>query len=104
MRCSPGKWERAILEVLTADRPAIWLRDLLPRQCSGSEYRALYRAAYRLSGTGQVCVWTRGRSHSPLIIAKPGYRISNRSEAPRAKGEGGLVRIALGQTSNTGGS
>jgi hypothetical protein len=81
MSRGPGRWQRSIVGAL-ADRPAVWLRDLLPRQYSASEYQALYRAARRLSNRGTIALWSGGFSHSRLVLAKPGYQVKF-TEVPR---------------------
>jgi len=44
MSRGPGKWQRSIIDAL-ATRPALRLRDLLPRSYSVAQHQALYRAA-----------------------------------------------------------
>jgi hypothetical protein len=76
-----GKLQRGILAALEA-HPAVWLRDLLPKDCARSQYQALYRAAHSLSDTGKIGIWHGGFSHSPLVLARIGYAV-NRTDIPR---------------------
>jgi hypothetical protein len=77
-----GKWQRLILTTITAERPAVWLRDLLPRPCSASNYQALYRAAHVLARAGKICIWTGGLLRSELVLALPGH-VFRREHVPR---------------------
>jgi hypothetical protein len=83
MSRGPGKWQRYILQSLMPDRPAVWLRDLLPKPCAASHYQALYRAAYVLSAAGKIGIWSSMFAKSELIVALPGHEVRNRNHVPR---------------------
>ena len=61
-----GTKQRTILAAL-AGRQALYLRDLLPRQCTKAEYNALLRAATKLE-TGRLIAIARFMCGSNKVV------------------------------------
>ena len=71
-------------------RPALWLRDLLPRSYSVAQHQALYRAARGLREDGTIATWPSGESSNrQLVIARPGFKV----RIPTASGYLGRVLV-----------
>jgi hypothetical protein len=74
MSRGPGVWQRRILAVL-AERPAFYLRHLLPEHPSRAQHVALLRAAHALEAQGHLtltCWVPGGRPRGHVMVTRPG--------------------------------
>jgi hypothetical protein len=71
MSKGPGKWQRAIVEAVNQKGGQMYLKEILPRRFTESDYQAAYRAAVTLRRAGKIALHTYLLGSSRIMIGPP---------------------------------